>query len=113
MKARTAPSLSFEKYVLRISVACLIACLLLIGAKPLGAQALQGITGSVTDASGATVAGADITATNDATGVVSKTTTTSAGTYEFNGLIPGSYTVKVEFKGFTTSVHNGVRGGSV
>jgi hypothetical protein len=81
---------------------------MLAGANVVNAQALQGITGTVTDATGAVLAGAAVTATNDATSVASKTTTNSAGTYQFNDLIPGSYTVKVEASGFSSSVHTNI-----
>ncbi len=74
----------------------------------LWSQALQGITGTVTDASGAVIPNATVTATNDATGVSKTATTSSAGTYQFNDLIPGTYTVKMESQGFQASVHNGV-----
>ncbi len=92
----------------KLSFFCLAVALGLLGAHSLRAQALQGITGTVTDATGSSVAQASVTATNDATGVVTKTETSSAGSYQFNGLIPGSYTVRVEASGFTTSVHTGV-----
>ncbi len=87
-------------------VVCL--CLFFLGSSSLWAQLLQGISGTVTDATGAVVAGAKVTATNDATGVVKTTETSSAGTYKFTDLIPGTYTVKIESAGFQTSVNNGV-----
>lgn len=71
-------------------------------------QALQGISGTVVDATGATVPNATVTATNTATGVSQTLTTSSAGTYEFNNLIPGTYTVKIEAPGFQSSSHDGV-----
>ncbi|MBV9760523.1 MAG: TonB-dependent receptor [Acidobacteriaceae bacterium] len=71
-------------------------------------QALQGINGTVTDATGATVPNATVTATNDQTSVSKISVTSSAGTYEFNDLIPGTYTVKIEAQGFERSVHSGV-----
>jgi Carboxypeptidase regulatory-like domain len=88
-------------------VVCL--CLFFLGSgSSLWAQLLQGISGTVTDASGAVIANAKVTATNNATGVVRTTDTSSAGTYKFTDLIPGTYTVKVESAGFQTSVNNGV-----
>jgi hypothetical protein len=71
-------------------------------------QALQGINGTVTDATGATVPNATVTATNDETSVSKTSVTSSAGTYQFNDLIPGTYTVKVEAPGFERSIHSGV-----
>jgi len=40
--------------------------------------------------------------------VATSTVTSSAGTYLFNNLIPGSYTVRVEMDAFQASIHNGV-----
>jgi hypothetical protein len=71
-------------------------------------QALSGITGVVTDASGAVVPNAKVTVTNTATLVASHTVTSSSGDYTITDLIPGTYTVSVELAGFQTSVHNGV-----
>ena len=65
------------------------------------AQRLDGtLRGTVTDDSGAVVAGAQVTATNQATGTSHTTTTTSAGNYEFPNLVVGPYTITVENKGF-------------
>ncbi|MBV8551513.1 MAG: TonB-dependent receptor [Acidobacteriaceae bacterium] len=90
-------------------VLCLAVILCLTwSTQQLNAQALQGITGTVTDSSGAVIPGAIITVTNVSTGVSSTATTSSAGTYQFNDLIPGTYTVKIEDPGFQTSVHSGV-----
>lgn len=61
------------------------------------------IQGTVTDPSGAVVGGAKITITNKANGQVGTTATSSSGTYNSGGLIPGNYTVRVEAKGFKTT----------
>ena len=61
------------------------------------------IQGTVTDPTGAVVAGAKITITNKATGQVLSTTSSSSGTYNSGGLIPADYVVRVEAKGFKTS----------
>jgi len=58
------------------------------------------ITGTVTDPTGASVAGATVTATNTGTGIHKKTTTNGAGLYSFVELPPGSYTVSVQATGF-------------
>lgn len=77
----------------------LIAPLAFVG--HLRAQIAQGaIVGTVTDPSGAVLAGASVTTTNVATGVVSRTSTTSVGYYDFPALPPGSYTVAIEQNGF-------------
>jgi hypothetical protein len=61
------------------------------------------IQGTVTDQSGALVAGAKVTITNKATGRVINVATTSAGAYTSGALTPGDYVVRVEAKGFKTS----------
>jgi hypothetical protein len=67
-----------------------------------GAQTVTGaITGTVTDPSGAVVAGAQVTAHNTATGVDSKTTTNGSGFYRIGFLPIGPYTVAIEANGFS------------
>jgi hypothetical protein len=61
------------------------------------------IQGTITDPSGAVVGGARVLITDRATGAVTRTTTTSSGTYNSGGLIPGNYVIRVEAKGFRTS----------
>src|SRR5579859_5874898 len=70
------------------------------------AQATVGtgsIQGTVTDSSGASIAGAKISITNKANGQVIKVTSTSAGAYTAGSLVPGTYTVRVEANGFKAS----------
>ncbi|WP_161557654.1 carboxypeptidase regulatory-like domain-containing protein [Acidisarcina polymorpha] len=66
------------------------------------AQTTSGIFGVVTDATGAIVVGANITATNVATGVEHNATTNSDGSYRIPQLPPGSYTMDVANTGFQT-----------
>jgi hypothetical protein len=88
---------------------CLIFGLMLVLApSELRAQGLSGVTGTVTDASGAVVADARVTVTNTATNIVHTAVTTSQGTYFITDLIPGTYKVKVEKDGFKTAVLEGV-----
>ncbi|MDQ2898559.1 MAG: TonB-dependent receptor [Acidobacteriota bacterium] len=68
-----------------------------------GQNGLSRISGTITDASGAVVAGANVTATNEATGVKYTQKTTAAGLYSFPSLPVGAYTVSVETPGFKTS----------
>jgi hypothetical protein len=58
------------------------------------------ITGSVADASGAIIPGADVIAMNTATGVAYQTVATNAGLYNINLLPIGSYNVTVSKAGF-------------
>jgi hypothetical protein len=61
------------------------------------------IQGTVTDATGAVIAGAKITITNKATGQVINQTTTGSGAYNSGGLLPGDYVIRVEANGFRTA----------
>src|SRR5262247_3427287 len=65
------------------------------------------ITGTVTDASGALVPGAMVTANNEATGVTYTQTTTEAGLYGFPSLPVGAYTISVTLPGFKTATKTG------
>src|SRR5437660_9344503 len=79
----------------------LIVGLALVMSMPAAAQRITGtLRGQILDPSGAAVPDAKVTATNQETGVSVTITATSAGTYSFPSLIPGSYKVSVEAKGF-------------
>ena len=79
----------------------LVLGLALIFSMPAAAQRITGtLRGQILDPSGAAVPDAQVTATNQETGVSVKITTTSAGTYSFPSLIPGNYKIGVEAKGF-------------
>jgi len=65
------------------------------------AQTVTGaVTGIVTDASGAVVSGASVTAHNTNTSVDSKVTTNGSGLYRIQFLPIGRYEVTVDAKGF-------------
>ncbi|MGC2636634.1 MAG: carboxypeptidase regulatory-like domain-containing protein [Acidobacteriaceae bacterium] len=67
-----------------------------------------GISGLVSDPSGAVVPGASVTAQNQATGVKQSTVSTGAGLYSFPSLTPGTYKVTATEKGFQTLVQDHV-----
>src|SRR5262245_43871289 len=58
------------------------------------------LTGLVTDAAGAAVPGAMVTATNLATGVLRQAVSSSAGLFTISGLPPGTYRLDVGLSGF-------------
>jgi len=66
------------------------------------AQATSRVTGTVQDKSGGVVSSAKVTLTNEATNVSVQTTTTSAGTYVFDGIVPGTYRVTIVAPNFST-----------
>ena len=92
-----------------VLVSLLLALLLLVYPKSMSAQALSGITGTVTDSSGAVVDGATVSITDVDTGVVTRTTTSSSGTFVVTGLTPGTYSVSVGKSGFKTATISNLR----
>src|SRR5881227_2460213 len=79
----------------------LVAFLCLLAA-PLAAQFSSGFEGTVTDPSGASVAGADVTVTDRSTGVPQRTKTSDSGTFRIQRLSPGTYRVEATAAGFKT-----------
>src|ERR1700722_2862903 len=61
------------------------------------------LAGTVTDASGAIISGAQISVKNNATGVTREVTSDSSGLYTVPNLIPGDYEVRVSAQGFSTA----------
>ena len=58
------------------------------------------ISGTVTDPSGAPIAGAQVVVTQDATAVARATTTNENGAYTVSSLQPASYSIRIESAGF-------------
>ena len=69
----------------------------------------QSIQGLVTDASGAAVAGAAVTVTNQGTNVSLNTLTNSTGNYTFPLLSVGDYSLKCALPGFKTEIVKNLR----
>ena len=78
---------------------CLFAVLTLL-ASITAAQASSQLNGSVTDPSGATVAEANITLTETATGSHRSTTSNASGLYQFLDVAPGNYKLEASAAGF-------------
>ncbi|MGH9652006.1 MAG: carboxypeptidase regulatory-like domain-containing protein, partial [Bryobacteraceae bacterium] len=74
--------------------------LLLLGGQVYAQQLTAQIKGTVTDATGAVVPGAQVTATNHETGVATKIPSQKDGTYQFLELPVGQYTLAVTKSGF-------------
>jgi hypothetical protein len=64
--------------------------------------------GTVADASGALLPGVEVTATNDATGIVTTVLSNETGTYQFASLQPGTYTVRGTLTGFQLQTYKQV-----
>jgi hypothetical protein len=82
---------------------CALMLLVLFGAAPAWSQTAS-LAGTVTDASGGSVAGAQVVVTNEATGASRTGTTEADGKFIFTQLAPAKYKVEVKAKGFKTAV---------
>jgi hypothetical protein len=83
-------------------------CSVLAAAGLLYASVTGSISGTVTDASGAAIAGATVTVTNIDTGISEKQQTNAQGFYSFQNLAVGKYTLVVEQKGFKAYRETGI-----
>jgi hypothetical protein len=91
------------KFILNHKLSAILALLLMALVVPTQtfAQVDQGsINGTVKDTSGGSIAGANVTLTNDDTGVTQTMTTNGNGEYIFAPIKIGRYTLTAEFKGF-------------
>jgi outer membrane receptor protein involved in Fe transport len=90
--------------VLSVGTLCLASTPLVFG------QAVTGsITGYITDPSGAAIPGAKVTVTDTHTGVETIRTSDTAGLYLITNLLPGTYKLTVEAKGFKTIAQENVQ----
>ncbi|MGH9738020.1 MAG: carboxypeptidase regulatory-like domain-containing protein [Candidatus Acidiferrales bacterium] len=90
---------------IRLLLALILAAgLFAISAPQLLAQtpSTGALTGTVTDPSGAVIAGATVTLTNTGTGQARTATTDANGSYKFGLLDPGTYSVQFSDTGFNT-----------
>src|ERR1700751_3565691 len=100
-RARFSSSTSFPNLAcFTITIVFLLGAFLMVNAQVESGK----IVGTVKDASGAILAGAQVTVTETQTNAATKITTNSAGEYVATELKPGTYTVKAEQTGFRTAV---------
>ena len=66
------------------------------------------LSGTVSDISGAVVAGAEITLTNSDAGLSRTTHTDDKGRYSLTNIEPGTYEVRAEHSGFKVTIQKGV-----
>jgi hypothetical protein len=82
----------------------LAVMLLLVAGSSAWAQTVTGsIRGTVVDPTGAAVSGAQVSARNANTGVVTTTKTDRSGTYNLQSLVIGTYVVSAQKSGFSTT----------
>jgi hypothetical protein len=94
--------------VLTKSVGLLAIAVLLLCMPTLHAQITAQLSGTVQDQSGGVIPGATVTLINQATHDTRVVQTNSGGLYSFPALLPSSYTLKVEAKGFQPKELSGV-----
>ena len=83
--------------------------LLVCSALTISAQTVVGrISGTVTDASGAVVANATVTATNTATNLTRTANTDGSGFYTLTNLPVGTYVVTAEQVNFKKAIQEGI-----
>ncbi|MGH9340038.1 MAG: TonB-dependent receptor domain-containing protein [Acidobacteriota bacterium] len=88
----------------------LVLMLALSTAPEAQAQTLYGsIVGNVTDQTGATIPGADVTATHNTGGQVRRAITNDLGGYDFPTVRAGTWTVKVAMPGFKEYANSNIR----
>src|SRR6202790_3225102 len=94
-------SQSFRVYSARAMHAMCLSIGVFLVCVPLFSQGNQGrITGTVTDKSGGVVAGATVTVKDVQRGVARTLTTGDSGEYNAPNLLPGTYAIRAEAKGF-------------
>lgn len=101
---------SFRSRVQLVSLALGLLWITLVCPVEVVAQSTtQSIQGLVTDASGAIIAGAKITITNEGTGVSSTVQTNATGNYTLPLVPVGNYDLRCEMQGFKTETVKGLR----
>jgi hypothetical protein len=100
MNARRPYEISKSNVVMTVSLCILLS----LGAAAFAQTTIStgSIQGTITDPSGAVVAGAKVIIRNKDTGQTIETTTSSSGVYASGALVPGPYVVRVEAPGFKT-----------
>ena len=92
------------------AIALTTACILFAALTARGQSSQGQITGRIMDSTGATVPGAKVNLTNDATSQTSSITANGEGYYNFPALSPSSYTLRVANSGFQSVVMHVVLG---
>ncbi len=90
------------------SILCPALLVLLPGAAAFAQAGRGGISGTITDPSGAVVPGATITVLDHTTGAKQQSVSSAAGLYSFVSLSPGSYDITATMKGFASVAQQNV-----
>lgn len=90
------------------SLLTLAALAALFVSSALGQSIYGSLRGLATDGSGGAISGAKVTLRNDGTAESRSVVTSGAGEYVFNQILPGVYTLDVEFQGFKKFERKGI-----
>ena len=102
-------SSKWRQAALRVGIIVAVAAVFVIQTPQLLAQTSNAqLSGSVTDTSGAVVAGAEIKAVNTATNVAYAAVSNGSGIYILQELLPGPYVVSAAAQGFGSEKHSGL-----
>jgi Carboxypeptidase regulatory-like domain len=85
-----------------------VSILLVLASVPALAQVNAGLSGTVSDASGALIPGVEVTAKNIRTGITDTRVTNETGNFVFPSLQPGTYTLTSALSGFQTATYDNV-----
>jgi len=97
-------AIAFTQWAFQVPVLWLVAAVLLIGQSSFGQAVYGNITGSVTDRTGATVTGAEVSVQNLDRGTTQTAATGTSGQFTVANLLPGNYSLTVKKPGFKTFV---------
>src|SRR5712692_335646 len=94
----------FRLVTLGLALIALLSC----GVSAFAQETRGTILGTIHDSHGGAIAGADVVTTDSATNASTKVSSNESGGFEVPYLIPGTYNVSVEAKGFKKVVRQGV-----
>src|SRR2546428_14050477 len=94
--------------VRRVSVIAALLLVVTFSARTFAQSTYATVSGTVEDATRALLPGVTVTATNNATGVVTTVLSNESGAYNVNGLLPGPYTVSADLPGFQKATYTNV-----
>jgi len=85
-----------------------VPLLLLLAATSVFPQVNSGLSGTVSDSSNALIPGVEVIAKNIKTGITNTSVTNESGSYVFQSLQPGTYTLTGALPGFQTKTYNNI-----
>jgi hypothetical protein len=109
MKSEYTFGIAKRSLAVRFAVTAFVVLTALFLFSPVSHAQITGtITGTVADSSGAIVPGASVSLQNEASKDMRGTVSDSAGYFAFPNVFPGTYTVRVESKGFKAFQQSGI-----